>query len=231
MTKTTSIGLQLDSVECTMRKISNNLLNFGEDKVTAFTMPIEGVPLTEQQIDAFLGKYTHRSLYNQGADKLWAPMPWVKRCNGGVLAIDDEFDVEDVEIIVSGNRELTFEAEDTDDDDTRPAARLTHIRLEPQVGGLTLLSFHLSVRPDLKKQVPLLLEHQCRPITITLGDMSVIAKKGAQPDLFKQADDGDGQEKRDAALNNAGNGERKPIDGTTAASRARGKATQPRAGH
>lgn len=176
--------LKLENALALMRKISLNVLNKDAHN-TLFTLPIEGIALGEEQLDAFMGAYTFRSWYEQRKDNSWMPMPWWSRRAKADFPIEDEFDCESLTIEVSGEQELEFESEESDDDDgeARPAARITSVVLTPQAGGMTLLAFHLQVRPDLGQTNLALQEHQFRHVKITLGDTTVAARKPKQQSL------------------------------------------------
>lgn len=173
--------LVLDGARAGMRKISINVLN-KDAKYTLFTIPIEGIELNEQQLDAFMGPYTFRSWYEQRKDGAWYPNVWWSRRKNADYPIEDEFDCESLTIEVSGEEELEFESEesDEDDDEMRPGARITCVVLKPTAGGITLLSFHMQVRPGIGHANLVLQEHMYRSVLLTLGETSIAAKKGGK---------------------------------------------------
>ncbi|MGH8259392.1 MAG: hypothetical protein ACREUG_06840 [Steroidobacteraceae bacterium] len=186
MTKSAA-PFSLDNAHALLRKISINVLDQNAD-ATLFTLPLEGIPLSREQLNAYVGPYTFESWFNQDAKtKLWSPMPWVGRLPKGEIALEDEFESDGAEIIVSGNKTLVFEAdEETDaEEDGEPSApvRVTAIRLKPQVGGITLMSLHLQVRPGLGTKNLALQEHQYRTVSVTLGNTALIERKGKQQAL------------------------------------------------
>lgn len=177
--------LPLENVQALLRKISINVLNKDAEQ-TLFTLPFEGVTLSREQLNAYMGDYTFESWFNQRGD-VWHPMPWIARLPKGEIVIEDEFESDGAEIIVSGGKELVFEAGDRDEDDDEepaPPVRVTNIVLTPKPGGVTLLGFHLQVRPGLGKENLALQEHQFRHVTVTLGDTKLAtSSKGKQQSL------------------------------------------------
>ncbi len=229
--------LDLDGAAAMMRKISINVLNKDSEQ-TLFTCPVEGIELPEKPLDALMGYGTFRSWYNQGADKIWRPMPWWEKRNKGDFQVEDEFVCEGVIIRVAGGKELEFEnyePEDEDDekDTARPAARITNIILKPTPGGITLLSLHLQVRPGIGKTNLALQEHQFRHIHLTLTETKLDEKEGRQqplPLVEGNTDSAAGTDEQ-AANTQVAAATAKPgevIDGTTPKSRA---ATRARNAH
>jgi len=181
----TSNHLKLESAQGFMRKISINVLNKDAEQ-TLFTLPFQGIELSREQLNDYMGAYTFESWFHQRPDGIWVPMPWIARLPKAEIAIEDEFDADGATIIVSGGEELVFEPEDRDEDDEEEAAppvRVTSIVLGPKSGGITLLGFHLQVRPGLGKENLALQEHQFRHVTITLGKTKLTARKGKQHEL------------------------------------------------
>ncbi|HEY6925971.1 MAG TPA: hypothetical protein VI653_20995 [Steroidobacteraceae bacterium] len=176
--------LVLEAARGVMTKISLNVLH-KDPKLSIFTIPVEGVELVEQQLDAFLGKYTFRSWYEQRPDGAWHPCGWWHHRKDSDFPIDEEFHTDLLTLEFTGDISLDFETEEPeeDDGDRVPAAKITSIRLKPTAGGVTLLSFHLQVRPGLGKDNLLLQEHQYRPVVITLGETTLAPKKGKQQSL------------------------------------------------
>lgn len=231
MTSKQAAPLVLDAVESKARKISNNLLNFGDEKVTAFTIPLEQIPLLEAAVDALCGKYTFRSWFNQdAATKLWSPMPWWATLEGGVLKLNLEIEVDDVEIIIAG-RTLTFEHDEDSEGHERAIGKVSNIVVKAITGGVVQMSLHLQVRPGRGAENLALQDGQYESMTVTLGDTRLIAKKGDKQQQLPLNAPGaeDDQATRDAALDNAGNGNVTPIDGTTSKSRAARKPSAPAA--
>src|ERR1700752_4859174 len=131
--------LNLDSVVCRLGKISNNLEKHRDADVTEFNIPVKGIMLTAEQLNAFTGDpHCDRSWFNTRGT-LKEPMPWWAHGN---FAIEDRFDADVCTITVSGDREIEFEAEEGDEDgEGLPACSISKIQLAPQVGGLTEMTF------------------------------------------------------------------------------------------
>lgn len=181
--------LKLDRANGFARKVAINVLNKNAD-YTLFTWPIEGIALTSEELDAFMGQYTFRSWYDQKADNSWHPCTWWETRTDGSFHLDGRLQSEAVTLHIEG-KDYTFEQynadeEGEDDDegeDVRPGGRIGTIVLKPTAGGTTLLSFHLTIRPELGKQSTALLAHQFRNIAVTFEKASSTATKAKQQDL------------------------------------------------
>jgi len=167
-----------------MLKISINVLGKDADN-TLFTLPIQGIELSREELNRILGDRTFEAWYQQKPDKSWHPMDfWHARKNGS-FEIDQEFTADALTITVSGNKDIEFETVEAegDDDDDRPAATIDSLVFKPTAGGVTLLSLHLQVRPGLAQDNLALQKHQFRPVTITLSDVQQLKAKNAQQSL------------------------------------------------
>jgi hypothetical protein len=176
----------VENANALLKKISINVL--GQDaEQTRFTLPLEGILLTKDQLDAYLGKGTFASWFNHRRDGADVPMDWIARLPKGEIALAEEFEAEGVEIIVPGKKPIVFETVEADEDDDeavdQPAGRITNIVLKPTAGGMTLMSFHLQVSPGLGDDNLTLQEHQYRRVTLTLGDLTLSERKGRQQAL------------------------------------------------
>lgn len=176
-----SSPLVLDAVDCKARKISNNLLNFGPEKVTAFTIPLEEIPLKGQLvIDQLLGKGSFRSLFEQDeSNGLWSPATWWSVIEGGVLKLAIAIEVDDVELIV-GPHTLVLEHDQDSEGNDRAIGKITDIVLKAVGGGLLVMSLHLMVRPGRGRENLILQDSQYEAITVTLGDTRLITKPSAR---------------------------------------------------
>lgn len=176
-----SSPLVLDAVDCKARKISNNLLNFGPEKVTAFTIPLEEIPLKGQLvIDQLLGKGSFRSLFDQDeSNGLWSPATWWSVIEGGVLKLAIAIEVDDVELIV-GPHTLVLEHDQDSEGNDRAIGKITDIVLKAVGGGLLVMSLHLMVRPGRGRENLILQDSQYEAITVTLGDTRLIQKPSAR---------------------------------------------------
>lgn len=176
--------LKLENAQAFLRKISINVLSQDSEN-TLFTLPCEGIALSREQLNAYMGPRTFESWFDKRKDGTWVPMDWVLRLPEGSIALDEKFETDGCEIVVTGKKELVFEPQEPEEDDEEgePAARITQIVLTPKVGGVVLLAFHLQVRPGLGKENLALQQHQYRHITITLGNVEEIKRKAKQQDL------------------------------------------------
>lgn len=180
-------NLVLERAGGRMRKISINVLN-EDSKYTLFTFPVTDIGLQAEQLDAMLGFGTFRSWYNQRSDGVWEPMTFWQHRKNGDYPVTDEFRCEKAIIVVSGDQELVFEPperdedeDDADEEDKVPAAKISDVVFKPTVGGITLLSFHVQVRPGVGTQKnQLLQEHMYRAILVSLLDTKAIERKARE---------------------------------------------------
>jgi hypothetical protein len=181
--------LNLTAKVCRLGKFSNNTEYHGDHWEGAFTFPLTGLMLTKDELNTFLrDKYAHGCWFNTRGS-LAEPMPW---WNGECFRVSGAFEAEGLELTVSGDRQLRFEAgepdPDAEDDLGRPACVLSRITLTPHVGGLTELAAHLTLHPGQGKDNLLLQEHQHREIKLTLQDARE-RSKDKQQELPLQAPD------------------------------------------
>lgn len=186
----TEQALKLDNAPGFLRKISINVIN-KDAAYTLFTLPIEGIPLSEAQLDEFMGSYTYRSWYEQRADGSWHPMPWWSKRDKGNFELDGKFVCKSATVTIEGTdyrfEEYCVDEEGDEDEpegeDMRPAARISSIKLTPTPGGTTTLSFHMQVRALAGRARDELLDHMYRHIAVTVGEMSVATRKAKQQSL------------------------------------------------
>jgi hypothetical protein len=188
--------LSLTGKICRMGKYSNNTeFAGGDDWETAWTLPITGVMLTKDELnELLLDKHAHASWYNTGGKGgLIEPMPW---WGEEEFSRSGKLEAEELAIIVSGNRELEFVADEPDPDDEddvgRAACVLSNMVLRPQPGGLTELRFSLTLRPGSPANRRLLEEHQHREVKITLTDAAPAQKAQSKQAQLPLADQGGG---------------------------------------
>lgn len=162
--------LSIEDMHCMMGKISNNLECHGEQEITEFSIPITGIMLTAQEVNAFLeDPYADRSFFNNKRE-LQEPMPW---CSKTSITLNDRYDGAIATITVSGDQEIEFKD-----------ARLNKITLTPKLGGLTQMDFQLQIAPGLGRENLLLQEHQNREIVLCIADAKIaLKKKGRQKEL------------------------------------------------
>lgn len=144
-------------------KISNNLETHGEELVTGFTYPFE-VMLTEEALDALMGKYFWRSIFNIDAQtKLPTPINGFMRCKP--LELEDTY--EGVRATIEKNNMVeVFEK-----------CRVSKLVFQFKVGGLTLCSGHLYLRPGTD-EINVWLQHlqQKTDVSIEMLDGAVEKK-------------------------------------------------------
>lgn len=163
--------LALDGANAVLKKISINVL--GKDAAnTLFTLPLEGIELSREQLNGLLGDRTFEAWYKQNPDGAWHPMDYWRLRKNGDFHVDDEFTCDAATITVSGDKSIEFETEEADggdpDSEDQPAAKIHSLVFKPTAGGVTLLSLHMQVRPRTDKNNLLLQKHMYRPIKISL---------------------------------------------------------------
>lgn len=160
---TTAVSaLSLSDEHARMGKISNNLETHGEEEVTAFAITYE-LMLPEEQLDGFMGKYFHRSLYNTDKTNLQVPVDGFRRCKP--LELEEVY--EGVTVTIGDS---TSEVEFKD-------CRASKFVLEPQVGGLTKLKVQVYLRPGIGDENLWLQEIQHTEVSITIADGKIAKKK------------------------------------------------------
>ncbi len=173
-----------DKMRGELQKISINVLGRDPNNLI-FTIPVEGMILTAEQLDRLMGAYTFRSWFNKTGD-MWEPMPWHGKRKNGDYLVDGKFACADLTIEVNGGEQLGFETRESDeeDGDDIPAAIISHIRLTPQRGGTTLMSCHVQIRPEIGRANNVLQEHMFRSVLLSISECAeVVGTKGSQQAL------------------------------------------------
>lgn len=179
--------IAFDAAAAVMRKISINVL--GKDaENTLFTLPLEGIELSREELNALLGDRTFEAWYKQNKDKSYHPMDYWRERKNGDFESDAVFKCETCIIEVSGGKKIEFEmlkADENDPDSEEvPAAKAHSLVFKPMPGGITLLSLHLQVRPGVGKDNLALQNHQYRPVKVSLaGERKAGKADGAQGSL------------------------------------------------
>lgn len=170
--------LDIDAMICRMGKISNNLEKHGEEDVPEFNIPLEGLMLTPEQLNAFTGDaHCDRSWFNNKRG-LKEPMPW---CAKNSITHNERYDCATITMVFRDEEEQ-IEFKD---------CRLDKITLAPQLGGLTRVDLTLQLTPGLGRENLLLQGYQRREITISIADAKVaLKKKDRQQALPLEATDG-----------------------------------------
>jgi hypothetical protein len=171
--------LSLTNVKAFLRKVSNNLLNRGDEKVTAFTLPMSEVALDRKALNELLGARTFEAWFEQRKDGSWHPMPYWMLRKDGSFALDVEYDTAGVEISGGGRAPIVFEGEEAESEkgEDTPAGRVSNIVLTPQPGGMTLLAFHLQVCPGVGRENLALQQLQYHHLVLTLGETCVVVRE------------------------------------------------------
>lgn len=137
-----------------MGRINNRIERHGDEGVTAFDIPLASIALTDGELNALLADIrAHDRLFTRDGTGLVSPsMPQI---NALRLAHKLEDVAADLHI---GLAETTLRFQGT----------LASITLEPQTGGMTLMSAKLQTIPDIAVQAPLLLKFQEHEISVEL---------------------------------------------------------------
>src|SRR5690242_367401 len=99
-----------------MKKISTNVLAKDADN-TIFTLPLEGIELTREQLNQTLGDRTFEAWYDQRKDGSYHPMPFFATRKDASFEIDEEFVCAGATIKLSGDKEIEFEGIEADEDE------------------------------------------------------------------------------------------------------------------
>lgn len=197
MAKQQAKALNVEDKTCRLGKYSNNTEFHGDDWDGAWTFKLTGLMLTKDELNAFLAdKHAHASWFDS-VKGVHQPMPW---WHSEIFYVSDSFEIEQLAIVVSGQRKLEFEGQEPDadeqDDVGRPAAVLSKITLKPQYGGMTELCGHLTLRPGFGKENIILQQHQHREVKVTMLDGAVREKSSKQDSLplAPPAEDGAGEQ-------------------------------------
>lgn len=155
--------LNITETYCQMGKISNNLETHGEKEVTAFDIPISGITLTSEEVNALLeDPYADRWLFNTAKD--------VRESNVAKfepLTLVDSYKDATVSLTMSTGALFTFQK-----------SQISSVTLEPKRGGETIAGFKLRIRPENDQQILELLEHQNHQVRIDVADAKVQLKGG-----------------------------------------------------
>lgn len=145
-----------------MGKLANNLEKHGEEEVTAFDIPVEGITLRPEAVNQLLeDPYADRWLFN---DKGGTREPSTRKFEP--FRLRDTYEG------------ATVSMKFGDDTFTFTECRIKDVELEPRTGGDTLLGFSVRVRPENDKQILQLLGHQNREVNIDITDARIAVKGG-----------------------------------------------------
>lgn len=160
---------------CTLKRVSLGSENHGDEPVRTATLSIEGVRWLKEQVDQYFGPYTWTKFFDtQAATKLEEPSSFFKH-SGGTWPVEDKFKVNSVDL-KSSNKTFKFRAQEhSDGEGQTPAGNVKSIVFSPMPGGYMLVSFHLTVRPQLG-EFDELVDAWGGPIKLTLGDVTAEAK-------------------------------------------------------
>lgn len=171
--------LNITETHATMGKLSNNLEKHGEEDVTAFDIPIDGITLRAEQVNALVeDPYADRWLFNDAKD--------VKEPNLAKfepLVMSDAFEGALVSLTMSTGQLHTF-----------ADCKIKGVTLQPRRGGDTLVGFSLRLRPENEQQILDLIDHQNATIKIDVQEAKVALKGGRkQQELPLQQGDDSGE--------------------------------------
>lgn len=154
--------LNLPETYARMGKLSNNLEKHGEEDVTAFDIPFDGITLTSEQLCAFLeDPYADRWLFNTKANVRESNLARFKP-----LELDEIFDEATVVLTI-------FDTSYTFSD-----CRVKDIVLLGQRGGDVLLSLNVRLRPENDDQIVTLIAQQNHEVKIDVQDAKIVLKGG-----------------------------------------------------
>lgn len=157
----------------------------GDEDVPACDIPLEGITLSREELDALLGAGTHKALF--AAPKKGAPPePRFRQLKPFVLR--DKYEDCTVSLALGINREEV----------TLDECKLARITLEPQVGGMTALSCQVQCAPTVETMATVIAHMNGE------ADVELALGKRVEPAARKQKDlglgfaEGDGAAEDDA---------------------------------
>jgi len=155
--------LSIRETYCQQGKLSNNLEMHGEEEVTAFDIPISGITLTGEEVNALLeDPYADRWIFNNSKD--------VRESNVSKfhpLQMIDAYEQATVVLTMSTGAAHTF-----------ANCKITKVTLEPKRGGEVIVGFSLRLRPENEQQILDLIEHQHHSIKIDVQEGKIALKGG-----------------------------------------------------
>ena len=174
----------------------------GDDDVQAFDIPLAGLMLEKEELNAFLGDpYAYDALFNHHRSNGKADEPIFKKFRP--LVLRDKFEEGEVVFTVGmGSEEIRLKG-----------VKLAKVTLDPQVGGLTLLSVQVQCTPSTETIAKVLpyMNHEIEA-EVTFGKK--IAKSEKQRELpingfgeGEQPEQGEGKPKSRGRRKNGHDGE------------------------
>lgn len=153
--------------------MSTNTEKHGEEDVGAIDLKLDGIVLDRKELEVLLGPNSHGAVYRipEGTDGKDA-MPEIRFPFLQPLAFNDHFEGATVEL------ELGMDSEKF----TLSDCKVRSIKLQPQAGGLTLMSCSIRSTPD-SDTVAVLYNH-----LNTQGMVKIDKGKQAEPGKRKQND-------------------------------------------
>jgi hypothetical protein len=173
--------LNIAPIHAVLGKISNNIENHGDEEVTAFDIPVTGILLDREQLNALLDdSVADRVLFNktrtgdvQPSLKCFAPFVLTDSFDGAVLSFS-----------FGEAKKENFTLRD---------CKVKGVTLEPQNGGNTVVSLKIRVRPENDSQILMLMGHQNRGCQLGIAEAKVATTAAAkkQGGLFDTSEGGD----------------------------------------
>lgn len=168
--------LNIQTIFALMGKLSNNLERHGEDEVTAFEVPVQGITLSAEAFNSLMeDPYADRWLFSDKAD-----MREPNAVKFKPFEMIDTFE-EAVVTMTLGEKAFTFHD-----------CRIKGVTIEAKRGGDIFLGFSVRIRPENPEQIIQLIDYQNHEIKIDVQDAKVVLKGGRKQQelaLSQPADD------------------------------------------
>jgi hypothetical protein len=161
-------------------KVANNIEKNGEEDVTGFSFPVQGILLSIDQVKTLLeDPYADNWLFNRQAQS-GIVEPITRALEPRVLK--DHFDGATCGFKM-GNSEFRL-----------TNCKVSAVTLDPENGGNTKVTLKLYVRPENDKQILAFLGYQNREVQIEIAEAKVALKGGKKQTDFIEDGAGNGSE-------------------------------------
>lgn len=169
----------------------------GEESIPALDIPLSAIMLNASELNALLGEpLAHEALFNRRADHLTEPL--FKQLKP--FALKDKYEDATVTLTV-GLHQTPIVLKNV---------KLSKLKLEPQVGGLTALSLTVQCTPELDERITTLLAFMNHDAQAEIVTGKRATKADQQPELPLGAHGGEDDDPGDDDVGEEGDDEAEP---------------------